>query len=459
MDLPHSIKNLLLTPLFALFSCFAFAGNATLGINQVTENTDQELAEFFFIQISDTHAYNKKSDYLEFSSRKVPWYIPDLLVDYLTVSLLKEGYGEDAIDRLRDVLRPIFNDGDLDNMWDISVYQAYSAEMSKEDSALGELNDIIQKALAEVVGFEPEFVINTGDLVLESNSASAEAVDRWFKYYLSITEPLQPTFYNTIGNNDIAGTERTDFTSDDPQFGKYFFNNYFGPTHYSFNYGDFHFVALDTHSPDPKEDNPDYWNFGKMEPDVSAWVKADLEAHQDQTLVVLNHEPFHFDPIWPFKDNGTTSDDEGLFDEFGVDYVLSGHTHYRSYMEINNIHHITTGALSGLRWVLPANIHPRGYRFFYAKDRFLYSAWKPSGQPILALAEPQPVNRRLKVITAADATGAFDEVEIRYDGQPLQIERWGDYFFQITLPVGEPDMVQVIATRADGSQVTKDLQL
>ena len=128
-------------------------------------------------------------------------------------------------------------------------------------------------------------------------------------------------------------------------------------------------------------------------------------------------------------------------------------------MEINNIHHITTGALSGIRWVLPASIHPRGYRFFYAKDRFLYSAWKPSGQPILALAEPQPVNRRLKVITAADETGAFDEVEIRYDGQPLQIERWGDYFFQITLPAGEPDMVQVIATRADGSQVTKDLQL
>ncbi|MCH8257566.1 MAG: hypothetical protein IIA75_06680, partial [Proteobacteria bacterium] len=210
--MPHSIQNLLLTPLFALFSCFAFAGNATLGINQVTENTDTELAEFFFIQISDTHVYNKKSDYLEFSSREVPWYIPDLLADYLTVSLLKEGYGEDAIDRLRDVLRPIFNDGDLDNMWDISVYQAYSAEMSKEDSALGELNDIIQKALAEVVGFEPEFVINTGDLVLEGNNASAEVVDRWFKYYLSITEPLQPAFYNTIGNNDIAGTERTDFT-------------------------------------------------------------------------------------------------------------------------------------------------------------------------------------------------------------------------------------------------------
>ena len=375
------------------------------------------------------------------------------------MSLLKDAYGEDAIDKLREVLRPTFNGGNLDNMWEISVYQAYSAELAKDDSAFGELDDNIENALAEVVGFEPEFVINTGDLVLESNKGSAEAIDRWFKYYVSITEPLQTVFHNTIGNNEIAGIQRVAFTSDDPRFGKYFFKKYFGPTHYSFNYGDFHFIALDTHSPDPKEDDPDYWSFGKMEPKVSNWARADLEAHQEQTLVVLNHEPFHFDPNWPFEDNGSRSDDEGLFDEFGVDYVLSGHTHYKSYMEINGIHHITTGALSGLRWVLPASIHPRGYRFFYGKDRSLYSAWKLSGQPILAVAEPQPVNQRLKVIAAADATGAFYKVEFRFNGRLLQIERWGDYFFQIELPTDQASVVEVIATSIDGSQVIKDLRL
>lgn len=448
------LKKLFLTTLFAL-CCFTFASD---GI-QATENIDAESAEFFFIQISDAHVYDKKSDYQEFSSFEQPWYIPDLIVDYLTVSLLKDAYGEDTIDKLRDVLRSTFKDGSLDNMWDISVYRAYSAEVSKEDSTLGKLDDEIKNALAEVVGFEPEFIINTGDLVLEGNNGSAEAIDRWFKYYISITEPLQPVFYNTIGNNEIAGIQRIDFTPDDPRFGKYFFKSYFGPTHYSFNYGDFHFVALDTHSPDPQEGDPDYWNFGKMEPDISAWARADLEAHQEQTLIVLNHEPFHFDPTWPFEDNGSRADDEGLFDKFGVDYVLSGHTRYKSYMEINNIHHITTGALSGLRWVLPASIHPRGYRFFYGKNRSLYSAWKPSGQPILVLAEPQPVNKRLRVIVGADATGAYDQVEIRYEGRSLQLEHWGDYFFQIEIPADEPLAVQVIATGIDGSKVIKDLQL
>jgi len=50
-------------------------------------------------------------------------------------------------------------------------------------------------------------------------------------------------------------------------------------------------------------------------------------------------------------------------------------------------------------------------------------------------------------------------VEIRYDGRPLQIERWGEYFFQIELPADKPLMVQVVATRADESQVIKNLQL
>jgi predicted phosphodiesterase len=391
-----------------------------------------------------------------------------VVVDYLTVSLLKKIYGDNSIDKLRDVLRSsmsgFIDADDLDDMWDISVYQVYSESLSKQADASAVLDASIRSAFAEVIEFSPDFIINTGDLVLESNNGSAEAIDRWFEYYVSITGNADITFYNTIGNNEIAGTQRAEFTSDDPQFGKYFFQQYFGPTHYSFDYGGFHFIALDTHSPDPKEDNADYWNFGKMTAEISEWVRRDLETYQDKTLVVLNHEPFHFDPLWPLENNGLVADDEGMFAEFGVDYVLSGHTHFKSYMQIDGVHHITTGALSGLRWVLPPSIHPRGYRFFYAKQNSLFSFWKPAAEAVLALAEPQPVDKHLRVIAIVNATEAIEKIEVSHGVQKLTIERWGDYFVQIELPDDltegdQPLTVQVITTSYRGVRLIRDLEL
>lgn len=425
----------------------------------VDQGMTSDPSEFFFIQISDAHVYDRQSDYADFSSPDVPWYIPQIVVEYMTVSLLKGTYGDDAINGLRDALLSKYMEEELKDMWDISVYRAYSKEMEKTPNLLGSLDENIRDALTEVVSLDPVFVINTGDLVLESNKGSAEAIDRWFKYYISITGTLQTRFFNTIGNNEIAGTQREDFTSDHPQFGKYFFKKYFGPTHYSFDYGSFHFVALDTHSPAPEKNKPDWWSFTKMEPEVLAWADADMKANQDKTLVVLNHEPFHFDPEWPFETDGTTADDEGLFDKYGVDYVLSGHTHFKSFMMINEIPHLTTGALSGLRWILPSSIHPRGYRLFYAKDRSLYSAWKLSGEEVIAFSEPQPAETQTRVIALSDKARPFNHVEITLDGTPINFERWGEYFLKLNLPDTQSKILKVQAFREDGTELTKELVL
>jgi hypothetical protein len=344
-------------------------------------------------------------------------------------------------------------------MWDISVYQAYATENARENSIFGDYRQQIKSAFAEVLGLNPEFVINTGDLVLESNRGSAEAIDRWFQYYVELTETEQTTFYNTIGNNEIAGNERPDFSPEDPRFGKFFFKNYLGPTHFSFDYGPFHFVALDTHRAEPTEDNPDFWNYGRMEPRVSEWARQDLGQHRDKTIVVLNHEPFHFDPIWPFEDDGSKASDESMFKEFGVSYVLSGHTHFRSYMQIDNIHHITTGALSGFRWVLPTSIHPRGYRLFYAKDGFLYSAWKLTGDQLIELAEPQPADKHMRIIAAADHLGPFARLAVSANGESIPTERWGDYFFRVHLPDASASQMELTVTDKNGLITKKSVAL
>ncbi len=359
---------------------------------------------------------------------------------------MAETYGDEVPQRLREALAPGIDASDLG---DVAAFRAYSDEFAREGSSLGDVIGAAHAAMAEVAALKPEFLINTGDLVLEGNNGSAEAVDRWFAFYQELHSKAIPR-YDTIGNNEIAGSSNDTFPPSDPRYGKFFFRKYLGPTYFSFDRGPFHFVALDTHRLAPTEDDPEHWDFNRMEPDVARWLDADLAANRHRVLVVLNHEPFHFDEAWPFEpDAGQTSDDEGLFAKHGVRWVLSGHTHFNSFKPGNEITHITTGALSGFRWVLPASVHERGYRLFYARDRELFSGWKRTGEPLLSVSEGARLPGRV-VIVLADADRPFAEIRVEHDGSALPVERWGAYF--ASFPVSsEHGKIVVTGLRAEGA--------
>jgi hypothetical protein len=399
--------------------------------------------EFFFIQISDAHVYDRKSDFQDFSSRPVPWWMPQFAVDWLTLSVLERVYGDDVTERFRAAVEPYVDTSDLEG---VAAYQAYVAEFGREGSELGDVVAHTRAAFREVAGLRPEFILNTGDLVLESNQGSPDAIERWFRFYMDVSSGPIPR-YDTIGNNEIAGSDNQDFGPDDSRYGKHFFRSFLGPTYYSFDRGPFHFVALDTHRRASAESED--WDFNRMEPDVASWLAADLAAHVDRVLVVANHEPFHFDPAWPFEaDPSQTVDDEGLLAKHGVSWTLTGHTHFKSFLP-GDITHITTGALSGLRWVLPPSVHPRGYRLLYARDRKLFTAWKPSGEPVLAVSEGSLLSDRV-VLVIADRDGPFQSIEVSRDGESLAVERWGDYFASVAAS-GSGGALEVRASRADGS--------
>ena len=99
--------------------------------------------------------------------------------------------------------------------------------------------------------------------------------------------------------------------------------------------------------------------------------------------------------------------------------MLTGHTHFNSFQRQGGVTHITTGALSGLRWVLPAGVHERGYRLFLARERQLYSAWKPTGRPVLGWSE----GGGERVAVAADRDGPFASVTLERDGAEVPVER------------------------------------
>jgi 3',5'-cyclic AMP phosphodiesterase CpdA len=405
--------------------------------------------DFFFIQVSDIHAYDEPGDFAAWSSPPIPAWLPDWITNWLVLYQLGRGYPHLSREQIAQAFRrDLQQHGVVGDLSDSAVIGAYGDEFRRPGSTLGRVKQAVQAALAEVAALGPAFVIDTGDLVLEGNQAPVDVVERWFRFYDAATKATGVPWVPTIGNNEIAGIQNADFAADDPRFGKHFFHSFYGPSWFSFDRGPFHFVALDTHRPDPEESNPKEWLFTRM-PDAEAeWLEADLSAHDGRVAVVLNHEPFAIDPDWPFADDLDPADDEGLFERHEVAYTLTGHVHVNGLTREGATTHVTTGALSGMRWIVPEPVHPRGYRIFYAREGRLYSAWKQLGEPALGLLRPAlspeiapatgpPSAGEPGIIgVAADVRGPFADVAISVDGEELPVERWGDYFFAVRTAEG-----------------------
>lgn len=110
---------------------------------------------------------------------------------------------------------------------------------------------------------------------------------------------------------------------------------------YSFNYGDVHFVALNTNYQETRQ-----W-FPTLLEDQAAWLDKDLAAARNarQRIIVLMHRN-----IWEYPFNGPY-DPHGkafapLFDKYGVELVFTAHVHsYSRTQPWHNGHPDTTGTV------------------------------------------------------------------------------------------------------------------
>ena len=120
----------------------------------------------------------------------------------------------------------------------------------------------------------------------------------------------------------------------------------YGNQFYSFDYGDVHFTVLNTQFRELNEFEPD------LEKDEAAWFRQDMEQTRKKWKVVLMHK----DGLqYSFKHRSTPRPEgfskEGrlfmpLFDQYGVDVVLSGHLHsYRNRGHIRNFRRDADGPL------------------------------------------------------------------------------------------------------------------
>ena len=241
---------------------------------------------------------------------------------------------------------------------------------------------------------DAQFFVNMGDLV--DNGQDASQWNAWFDVVEPMAEKIPMA--TTVGNHEtydlnwkVRRPEAYMKLFNLPQNGYAQYPNRF----YSFTVGDVHFVVLDTVFSEMKDLEPN------LEQDEIQWFRKDMEQNRQKwNIVVMHKDPlrYAFNPA-----TGRTGRDEGieqegkvwmpLFDEYGIDLVLSAHLHtYRNRGHIRDFRHNPDGPLYILTGV--------------AGDVRYPGLWKQ--HPLDEYVAPQPETDNYLVMTKTD-----DELQLQ----------------------------------------------
>ena len=182
---------------------------------------------------------------------------------------------------------------------------------------------------------EAAFVVCTGDIV---NNARENRIHFYFDYAQDTIAEL--AFVYSLGNNDS-----TDW------YNRYFYtpNNGYGGFLYSFDYGNAHFINIDS-------------NIILTAAQLN-WLENDLKTSTRKWKVAMTH---HGD----YGRSGRNTALTRLFDQYNVDLVMIGHNHF--YARSKPINTAGKEKLNGTVWIMPnaagTKFNPKSNQNYMAKD-------------------------------------------------------------------------------------------
>jgi len=215
------------------------------------------------------------------------------------------------------------------------------------------------------------FGIGCGDLVFDHLEL--------FKEYNQSVQMYDTPFFQVIGNHDMDLGVRSDELSSST------FNNHFGPTYYSWNRGEVHYVVLD----DVFYIGSKY--IGYLSEEQLAWLEQDLShVEKGKTVVVSLHIPSYTGAVTRYPDRdtigGTVSNREHLYRllEGYNAHLLSGHTHFNDNMIMGHVYEHCHGTVCGAWWSGPIchDGTPSGYAVYEARGSELKWKYKGTGLDI-----------------------------------------------------------------------------
>ena len=198
--------------------------------------------------------------------------------------------------------------------------------------------------------------ITVGDIVWDNHALYGD--------YDKAVEKMGIPFFQCLGNHDMDYIG-DDETSDDT------FQQFYGPTYYSFNRGKAHYVIMDNVRYLGKDREYDGY-FMQHQLD---WLRKDLSYVPADSLVILCvHIPVH---------KGTKNSDAlyALIHDRNV-HIMSGHTHYHQNVINGNIYEHNHGTVCGAWWTGPicGDGTPSGYGVYKVKGTELSWHYQSTGE-------------------------------------------------------------------------------
>lgn len=179
------------------------------------------------------------------------------------------------------------------------------------------------KIVLQIESFHPDFTLHMGDMV-----ENGSVVTSW-KALFDTTQPVNSCapLMPVTGNHDVVNnTKLPDFQNPFPVFYD-FFNLPGNQLDYSYNYGDIHFVAINSGFAQGAEKVGEVF-FSKGTPEYR-WLEMNLKkARNDKSIkwiILYCHYPmysFGVSQILTWQQHITS-----LLDKYNVDLCLSGHRH------------------------------------------------------------------------------------------------------------------------------------
>ena len=172
------------------------------------------------------------------------------------------------------------------------------------------------QVIESIIKEKPSIVLNTGDIV--NCGKNYEEYERdFFGPGREIMKRVP--FYVSFGNHELGSVWNTKFFSfPDAEWW------------YSFDYGNVHFIALDS--------NP--WRDISPQSPQMKWLENDLKSNnQKWTVVFFHYPPFFYRPEYKRIEKNIVP----FLEKYKVDVVFCGHNHHYTRLEKNGIPYIVTG--------------------------------------------------------------------------------------------------------------------
>jgi Icc protein len=244
----------------------------------------------------------------------------------------------------------------------------------------------------------PAFALMGGDLAFDGLYTPKADFEEQIRLYKEISAGLGIPYYNCMGNHDVLGwSSRRKVPLGDPELGKKMIMDRleWNKSYYSFDFGGWHFVVLDSIYPTQAEHGPSY------EPRIGReqleWLAYDLGAAGNRPKIAVTHiaafcniGQINGDPSRKAMDGSMVLWDNKelrhILERHQVKALLQGHSHRIEEYRLDGVWYLTSAAVSGAWWAGNWVGSAPGYTVFRCRgDQLSWThhvfPWEPHLQP------------------------------------------------------------------------------